>query len=143
MHRRSILLFLSAVLAGSAASAVPTLDSGPPKGACEPFVDQVEFRYRAPTATVSGRVVPGSVREDRQEKPEFGQELVFGNAEIEEIGGAGRRFQVWYAYWMTTGGCSGWEPASGRSYTFDLFDEKSKDGTLRVMRYGAPPLPGR
>ena len=143
MYRRTILLFLSAILATSAATAVPSLDSAPPKGACEPFVDQVEFRYRAPTATVSGRVVPGSVREDRQEKPEFGQELVFGNAEIEEIDGAGRRFQVWYAYWMTTGGCNGWEPASGRSYTFDLFDEKSKDGTLRVMRYGAPSMPGR
>ena len=51
----------------------------------------------------------------------------------------GKRVRVSYAYWNSTDGCGGWEPARGNRFTFDLADDKSADGALRVMRYGAGP----
>ena len=122
-----------ALLAASAAHAVPAPDRQAAKPACEPFTDPRELRFRSPAATVVGRIVPGSVAEPDAEAPEAGQQLVFGTAEVADDNG--KRVRVNYAYWNTRDGCGGWEPARGGRYTFDLADDQASDGALRVMRY--------
>ncbi len=129
-------LWLGLVLIAAGAAAAPTPDRRAPRPACEPFTDPRELRFRAPTATVTGRVVAGTVAEPDASAPEAGQQLVFGTAEVEaDTGGA--RTRIAYSYWNTTDGCGGWEPARGGRYVFDLADDKTADGTLRMMRYGS------
>lgn len=120
------------LLAVPAAAAIPPR-SAVQKTACEPFVDQRELRFRVPTAVVTARVVPGSVHEDAPDFPDAGQQLIFGTAELLVDGGR-RKLFVNYAYW-SGGGCGGWEPARGQAFRFDLHDDRSKDGSLRVMRF--------
>jgi hypothetical protein len=123
------------LLAATAAQASPTPDTTPARPACEPFTDPRELRFRVPSATVTGHIVAGSVAEPGIERPEAGQQLVFGSAVL--VGdGDGQRQRVSYAYWNTTDGCGGWEPARGMRLTFDLADDNEPDGALRVMRYG-------
>ncbi|TRW18120.1 hypothetical protein [Glacieibacterium frigidum] len=128
------LLALLLVLAAAPAVAAPTPDRATTRPSCEPFTDERELRFRTPIATISGHIAAGSVSEPGDKTPEVGQQLVFGSAElVDDATGARRRIS--YAYWNTTDGCGGWEPARGARYTFDLADDKAKDGSLRVMRY--------
>ena len=129
-------LLLSLMLAATVANAAPTPDRPTARPACEPFTDPRELRFRPPAATVAGHVVAGSIAEPGLERPEAGQQLVFGTAEIVSDGSDGARYKISYAYWNTTDGCGGWEPARGDRFTFDLADDQAKDGVLRVMRYG-------
>ena len=127
----ALLLVLAAATPGLAA---PTPDRATARPSCEPFTDEREFRYRRPVATISGHIAAGTLAEPGDNTPEVGQQLVFGSAElIDDVTGARRRIS--YAYWNTTDGCGGWEPGRGARYTFDLADDKAKDGALRVMRY--------
>lgn len=130
--RWSVLIPLALLSAPAAASV--TTKATRDKPACEPFVDQREIRFRTPTASVTGRVVPGSIHEDAPEFPDAGQQLIFGTAELFVDAAETRRLFVNYAYW-SGGGCGGWEPARGQPFRFDLSDDKSKDGSLRVMRF--------
>ncbi len=132
MFRRTLPV---ALLLAAPAAAAPVPDRAPPKPACEAFTDPRELRFRTPAATVTGHIAAGTVEEPDNGRPEFGQQLVFGTADLISDDG-GRRYRVTYAYWNTTGGCGGWEPAQGRRFTFDLADDKTEDGALRVMRYG-------
>ncbi len=131
MLRRCLPLLLLA----APAAAAPVPDRATPRPACEAFTDPRELRFRTPAATIVGHIVAGTVAEPDSGSPEFGQQLVFGSAELVSDGD-GRRVRVSYAYWNTTGGCGGWEPARGARFTFDLADDKAEDGALRVMRYG-------
>lgn len=127
-------LALLLALAAGPAFAAPMPDRPAARPSCEPFTDERELRFRAPAATISGHIAAGSIVEPGDATPEVGQQLVFGSAElIEDATGARRRIS--YAYWNTTDGCGGWAPARGARYTFDLADDKAKDGSLRVMRY--------
>ena len=137
MPRNRYIQGLLLTLASGAAASIPVKPL-PTKPACEPYVDTRELRYRAPTATIAGRVVAGSVHEIRPELPEFGMELVPGTATVRQDGGE-REIVVSYAYWLANGGCSGWEPALGAAFVFDLADDAAKDGSLRVMRFGRNP----
>ena len=128
-------LLIAALAAASAAHAAPTPDRAAPKPACEAFTDQRELRYRQPAATITGHIVAGSVAEPDAGRPDVGQQLVFGTAELASDDD-GKRVRVSYAYWNSIDGCGGWEPARGSRFTFDLADDKATDGVLRVMRYG-------
>lgn len=132
---RLVLFLLAASLAPPAVAAVSRDLGLSSKPACEPYVDERELRFRVPTATVSGRVIPGSVQEDPIDAPEAGKQLVFGTAEIVDEADPARHIRINYAYWATIASCGGWEPARGATHRFDLHDDKSKDGTLRVMRF--------
>ena len=122
----------------SAAHSAPAPDRPAAKPACEAFTDPWELRFRVPAATVTGHIVAGSIAEPDAGRPEVGQQLIFGTAELASDDD-GKRVRVSYAYWNSTDGCGGWEPARGNRFTFDLADDKSADGALRVMRYGAGP----
>lgn len=126
---------LALLLIGGPAVAAPAPDRVAAKPACEAFTDPRELRYRVPAATITGHIVAGSVAEPDAGRPDVGQQLVFGTAELASDDD-GKRVRVSYAYWNSTDGCGGWEPAQGRRFTFDLADDKAADGALRVMRYG-------
>jgi|GEM_PF-3468743 len=126
-----------ATLLATAAHAAPSPDRPAARAACEAFTDARELRFRVPTAIVVGRIAPASVREPDAERPEAGQQLVFGTADLVSDGD-GKVVRVSYAYWNARDGCGGWEPGQGLRYTFDLADDKTSDGELRIMRYGAP-----
>lgn len=130
---RSFILLI-ALAAAVPVSAAPAPDRPTAHPSCEPFTDPRELRFRPPAATISGHIAAGSVAEPGSETPEAGQQLVFGSAELIDDA-TGTRRRVNYAYWNTTGGCGGWEPARGARYTFDLADDKAPDNSLRVMRY--------
>jgi hypothetical protein len=119
--------------------AAPALAVGivpaPARTACEPYVDTRELRYREPAMTVTGHVVDGTVKEPNYGKPEFGQQLILGTADI-IAEDSGKRILISYAYWNTIDGCGRWGPAQGGRYVFDLANDGDKDGSLRVMRYG-------
>lgn len=123
------------VLAASPVAAAPVPDRPVARPACEPFTDPREMRYRTPAATITGHIVPGTVAEPDAASPEAGQQLVFGTADL-VADSDGHRVRISYAYWNTRDGCGGWEPARGSRFTFDLADDKTADGALRVMRYG-------
>ncbi len=129
-------LILAALFA-SAADAAPVPDRPVVRPSCEAFTDARELRFRVPSATIVGRIAPGSVSEPGAEQPEAGQQLVFGTADLISDSD-GKVVRVSYAYWNARDGCGGWEPGQGRRYTFDLADDKAADGALRVMRYGMP-----
>lgn len=121
--------------AGSAVQAAPIPERPAARPACEPYSDPREMRYRTPAAKIVGRIAPGSIAEADTGPPEIGQVLVFGNAEL-IAAKDGTRTRISYAYWNTAEGCGGWGPAQGRTYEFDLADDKAADGALRVMQYG-------
>jgi hypothetical protein len=121
--------------AASAVRAAPIPDRPAARPACEPYSDPREMRYRTPAAKIVGRIAPGSITEPEADPPEIGQVLVFGTADL-IAAKDGSRTRISYAYWATADGCGGWEPAQGRTYEFDLADDKASDGALRVMQYG-------
>lgn len=127
-------LWLALAVAAAGASAAPIPDRLAVRPSCEPYTDPRELRFRVPAASITGRVAPGSIAEPDNAPPEAGQQLVFGTAEL-IADGDGTRSRIAYSYWNTTDGCGGWEPARGGRFTFDLADDKSADGALRVMRY--------
>lgn len=126
------LRLLALSLLAVSAQATPTTA---PAAGCEAFVDPREVRLRTPDRVVTGRIVAGSVREPDAGRPDIGQQLVFGTADLADVDG-GAPVRISYIYWNTVAGCGGWEPGHGGRFVFDLVDDHGRDGALRVMRYG-------
>ncbi len=120
-----------ALIALSVATALPGRAALP---ACEAYTDERELRFRVPARTVVGQILPESVVADVQPGVGVGQILVFGRATLAVTGGK-ERIAISFAYWQAND-CVGWAPARGQEMTFDLADDKTTDGALRVMRAG-------
>lgn len=118
------------LLASTSAGATPEIER---RGGCDAFVDLREIRLRTPDATVTGRIVPGSVAEPQEPELPVGMQLIFGHADLAAEDGTKRRIS--YIYERSVDGCGGWTPGRGGRFTFELLDDHAADGAFRVMRY--------